>query len=116
MSNLLDALEQSKQHILENQQLLLGLEEDEQKFVESEKLLDAMKNEVINHIEAETSRCDHDWRPDGESWRRTITRCDCSYRYNTHQFEHDARCSKEKERVRRYTCHCGASKIIKVDN
>lgn len=55
---------------------------------------------------------EHDWRPDGESWMRTVSACNCDFSENIYVFEHESYCSRERERVRRYTCHCGDSKVV----
>lgn len=56
----------------------------------------------------------HDWRPDGDSFLRTVKKCDCSIHENRYQFDHDDNCSRKRKRVRRYTCHCGESKTVSL--
>jgi len=60
---------------------------------------------------------EHEWRPDGESWSETNHHPSCAVPDSTGHAYLSAlkKCECEQQRKRTYTCHCGASKEVKIE-
>lgn len=59
----------------------------------------------------------HDWRPDGESYTKTNHENSCDWNNGSIHGIDRIECIRNCEhyKVRRYTCHCGASKEVKLE-
>jgi len=53
---------------------------------------------------------EHDWKPDGDSWG--TRNCDCKLDGEFDKADHIINHSDHYVRKRRYTCHCGKSKTV----
>lgn len=111
------ALDRAKEDTLQQQQLLLGVidedkREEHTKIVET--VLDTMTAHVIDQLNIEINNDDHehDWRPDGDSW--TTRTCDCDFKRGIDRAAHIGKHPDHYKRKRRYTCHCGKSKTIRL--
>lgn len=56
---------------------------------------------------------EHDWESDGESYRKRT--CNCSIDDTTDKTRHIIDNDSHYSRFRRYTCHCGESKVVEVE-
>lgn len=61
---------------------------------------------------------EHDWQPDGDSFTEKIHRENCDWDNENYRIGNASKkrmnCVRncDSKRMRRYTCHCGASKTV----